>query len=305
LPEDKRQMMTKFFNSIKKLLAFDVGNLFKLADSDGNLEEAVIYDLYLDVLLEAVDDEDYSHMAGVRWNEPDPLDAAPMLKDPKLTVNAIFNTNYHKLVEIRVKTPDISFKGYVIDKINKPDTTIAKELKAKLLSVYPGDPPPFRWYRTTDDALREIEVIERGMTQTPSKKPALNKPANAYAPVVHPNPTRIEDLIKTTASHFDKNAANVISKLDRAQLTRVVAAGKEATKTMSIWDITKTIFLGYLALTALVTGASGLAAQVIGFLAVQGVNYLRKNKEQPQLRNRNTVKPIRTKDPLRIRNKVQ
>lgn len=289
----EQQLTPKFFEIIKKLLTLDIANLFRLADSGGDVEEAIINDLYIDVLKEAVDD-DYSHYTDVKWDDDEVIDLSPVLREPKLSVKSIFNTNYHKLLELKVKTPDISFRGYVIDKLSRSDAIIAKELRSRVKEMSPGDPPPFRWYRTTDDALRQIEVLERNISNDQLKKPSLKPQVDKS--VVHDNPISIEDLIPTVAKHYDKKAAEIISTLNRQQLAKVVSAGKEATKQMSMWTVAKTIFLGYLSLAALVKGSAGLAALVIGFLAVQGIDYLRKNKPEPQ-------KPQAPKEPLRIRQK--
>lgn len=285
----EQQLTPKFFEIIKKLLTLDISNLFRLADSGGDIEESIINDLYIDILKEAAE-EDFAHYTNIKWDDDDVIDANPILPEPKLSVKSIFNTNYHKLLELKVKTPDISFKGYIIDKLNRSDAIIAKELRARIKEMSPGDSPPFRWYRTTDDALRQIEVLEQNIANDQLKKPSL-KPA-IDKPVKHDNPTNIEELLPTVVKHYDPKAANVIAKLNRQQLKQVVSAGKEATKQMSIWSVVKTIFLGYLSLAALVNGSSGLAALVIGFLAVQGVNYLQKNKS-----------PQAPKEPSRIRQK--
>jgi hypothetical protein len=295
LPEDKRQM-AKFFDAIKKLLALDASSLFRLANDGGDVQESVVInDLYLDILKEAADNEDYGHMSSAQWSEPDPLELDPIIKDPTMAAKSVFNSNYHKVVEIRVKTPEVSFKGYVIDKLSRPDEEIAKELKEKLKNTASGGSPPFRWFRNVPDALREIDVLERSSAKDPLNKPSLKQPKQPKQQdrVVHPNPTSIEELLPKVVSHFNKGAVQEISNLDRRQLIEVVKAGKEATSAMSVWSIAKTLFLGYLSLAALVHGSSGLAALVIGFLAVQGINFLRTKKQSPQ-----TKQP-----PLRIRQK--
>lgn len=293
LPEDKRQM-AKFFDAIKKLLALDASSLFRLANDGGDVQESVVInDLYLDILKEAADNEDYGHMSSAQWSEPDPLELDQITKDPTMSAKTVLSSNYHKVVEIRVKTPEVSFKGYVVDKLDKSDNDIAKELKEKLKQTAPGGSPPFRWFRNTVDAFREISVLEQSMTTNPTKKPSLKQPKQQDKAVYHPNPISIEELLPKVVSHFDKAAVQEISNLDRRQLIEVVKAGKEATSSMSLWSIAKTLFLGYLSLAALVHGSSGLAALVIGFLAVQGINFLRTKKQSPQ-----TQQP-----PLRIRQK--
>ena len=288
LPNDKRQSVSKFFDIIKKILALDINSLFRLADAGGQVQETItINDLYLDVLCEAVRDEDYGHMERANFDEPDPLEMDPMLPKPVLNTKTIFRSNYHKLLEISVKTPDVSFKGYIIDTLDKSDQKIAKELRDKLALAKAGSPPPFRWFRNTDDALRELEVLERQKGGQPLKKPAVQK-APPTEPVKHGQPISYKDLLepkpmvpfeelmKPIATHYaDPETAAQVAQLDRQQLARAVEVGKTATKDYSTWSIFKKIFLGYLALQGVVNGMQGLAALTIGFLAVLGVETLR------------------------------
>lgn len=285
LPEDKRQTVSQFFSIIKKIFNLNINSLFRLADAGGEVQETIIInDLYLDVLCEAAGDEDYSHIQGPEFDEPDPI-----LPKPVLATKTIFRSNYHKLLEISVKTPDVAFRGYIIDTLDKSDQYIAKELREKIALAKKGSPPPFRWFRNTDDALRELEVMERQSGAQPLKKPAVQK----TPPVTHSQPISykellapdaapikahmsFEELIKPIAAHYtDHETAKQIVQLDRKQLIRAVEAGKEAVKASSAWAIFKKIFLGYLALQGFATGLRGLAALVIGFLAVQGIDYLR------------------------------
>lgn len=295
LPEDRRQTVSKFFNIIKKILALDVSSLFRLADAGGEVQETIIInDLYLDVLCEAADDEDYSHMQRAEFDEPDPLEMDPLLPKPILAAKTVFRSNYHKLLEISVKTPDVAFRGYVIDTLDKSDQRIAKELREKVALAKKGSPPPFRWFRNTDDALREMEVMERGSGQQPLKKPAVKKtppvePVKHHEPISYKDlleppkaaaqekaPISFEDLIKPIATHYtDPATAQQISQLDRKQLARAVEVGKQAVKTQPAWSLFKKIFLGYLALQGVATGMKGLAALVVGFLAVAGIDHLR------------------------------
>lgn len=294
LPEDKRQTVSKFFGIIKKILALDISSLFRLADAGGEVQETIIIsDLYWDVLCEAAGDEDYSHMQGAEFDEPDPLEMDPLLPKPVLAAKTVFRSNYHKLLEISVKTPDVAFRGYVIDTLDKSDQRISKELRDKVALAKKGSPPPFRWFRNTDDALREMEVLERQSGGQPLKKPAVKKappmePVHHGAPISYKElleppkaapakaPLNFEELIKPIAIHYaDPETAKQIGQLDRKQLARAVEVGKKAVKTQSPWSIFKKIFLGYLALQGIATGMSGLAALVIGYLAVTGIDYLR------------------------------
>ena len=303
ISEDNRAETAKVFAIIRKLLSIDVRSLFRLVDNGGEIGESIIVnDLFLDVLREAVGDEDYGHMQGMEFNEPDPLDANPVVKQPKLSIKTIFQTNYHKLLELRVKTPDISFKGYVIDKLTKSDASITRDLHNKIAAAKPGNPPPFRWFRSTDDALREMEVLERQQQQQPLTKPSM-KPAQpqqqqqAQQPQQQaqaqqqaqpaPEPIGVPEMARPVISHFGgAQAAKQLSGLDRKQFEQVVLAGKKSLKGKSSWTIFKSIFMGYLAMQAAITGLQGglqgIAALVIGFLAVQGVSAMGKKPEAPK-----------------------
>ena len=305
--EDKRAEAGKIFAIIRKLLSIDVRSLFRLVDNGGEIEESiVINDLFLDVLCEAVAaPEDYAHMQNVDAlsAEPDPLDMDPILEQPRLSIKTVFQTNYHKLLELQVKTKDVSFKGYVIDKLGRSDTSITRDIRNKIAMAKPGSPPPFRWFRTTDDALREMEVLERDISQQPQQQQLAKPPVKPVQPqqpaqqaqqppepqqaqnIQHPEPISIPELVKPVITHFGgAQATKQLAQLDRKQFEQAVLAGKKSLKGTSNWKIFRNIFFGYLSLQAAITGLQGgiqgIAALVIGYLAVRGLETLTK-KEPP------------------------
>ena len=168
----------------------------------------------------------------------------------------------------------------------------------RILRWQQGTPLPFRWFRNLVDAEQELEVRERKMTTDPIKKPRVDRP------IYHSQPTDIgglpaekdsrAELHKVMPVDVQKIAtevatkvggpevAKVVQTMDRQQLNKAAQVGQELIRQggSSRWELAKTVFLGYLSLAALVKGAPGLAALIIGYLAVKGVMYMRSRPNQ-------------------------
>lgn len=253
LTEDERSKLAKIIAAVKKFLSIDITSLFRFAETGGEVTESavIIHDLWPDVIKEAVED---------------------------ISVKTAGQGNYHKIVELRVKA---EFKGasgvyvgYVIERLTVDNDKIREYVTSSLADWTIGMPVPFRWFRSIEDATNELTAEERKLAAPPVKKPALSKKAVGGA--------NIHNVASAVSKHLGRpEIAETIAKLDRAQLMKIAQEGKQAAKGMGAWNLGKKIFLAYLGLGAIVTGIPGIAALVIGFLVVLGIDRI-KNKKNEQ-----------------------
>lgn len=170
--------------------------------------------------------------------------------------------NYYKVLEIRMPGDGFEYKGYLVAKLSMPNDRIAKALQAKMAGWKPGQPVPFTWYKTEDEALKAMSALE---TKAAGKIPS---PAQPIKQKVAKTP--VNEVASRMAERMgNEEAATEMMNSSSENIIHYAELGLK-TKKPDNWNMIKTIFLAWLALSALVTGAAGLAALVIGYLAVKG-----------------------------------
>jgi len=269
LSEEDRNILYKIIDKIKKLFSLNVRELFRLSDGGGEVEEEIIiYDLYKDVLEEAVNG---------------------------ITAKTVQQGNYFKIVRMTKATPPATYNGFIIERLGIDDEEIAMKWSS-------GPPSNIRWFKDIDDAARELDQMERQILtkNIPIVKPKLS--LRKLPKRVRPPKINVRKIASVMAAHMgDYDASKTISDMNDTELQQAAEVGKQSTS--SSWDVFKTVALAYLALTALVSGASGLAALIIGYLAVKGIDLMRRqdpnsgiHQKKLRLSTKSNVQPKDTAD---------
>lgn len=261
LSEEERSFITRIIDVIKRLLKLDIKGLFRMAEASGTVtsESVIVNDLWPDILCEALD---------------------------KVIAKTVFQGNYDKVVELKASYGGTTYRGYVIEKLDSPDTEIEKSIMQIMTTWKPGQPVPFQWYRTHDDALRALgqEETKQSAAGRPTEKPIVGKPISYKELLQDPTKTKVAPDIKQTAAAAATNMgrpdlANKIVKLDRDELERLAESGKHMVKQDSTWKTAKNIFLVWLALGALVTGPAGIAALIVGYFITKALEKAKFEKD--------------------------
>jgi hypothetical protein len=245
--------MKLIVDKIKKLLDIDIVDLFRLAHVGGDMtgESVIINDLWVDVIVEDMDN---------------------------ISLQTVVQGNKLKILEVSMSKDITIFKGYIIAKLDASNDKIIAYLKSKMVEWDQTKPLPFRWFKSLEDASKELEANERKLSGEILKKPELktsNKSSNESS-------IDANKVAAAMAEHIGRpQIAAQILKFNKDDFIKAASIGKEEVKRMSLWSVAKTIFLGYLALSTLATGIQGLAALVIGYLAVVGIDAMRNTTSNP------------------------
>lgn len=183
--------------------------------------------------------------------------------------------NYYKVVEVRMPGQGFEYKGFLVARLSVPNDKIAKALQAKMAGWKPGQPVPFDWYKTEAEALKVMgshEAKAAGKSPTPAQPIKQKVTKSSVA----------QTAAKMAEQMGNPEAAGEIIKMNNENIIRYADLGLK-NKTDDNWKVVKTVFLAWLALSALVTGAAGLAALVIGYLAVKGIEYSKKSRIKEDL----------------------
>ena len=244
IAEPNRSNYRAVVDAIKKFLGMDARDLYQFAQEGGSIEEdtIVIEGLTPQTILE---------------------------QEIKRVVQS---GNYAKTLEVRMMGPGgVVYKGFIVAKLEQPNERIEKAMQARMAEWKPGQKVPFDWYKTEAEALKVMANVE---AKAARKSPT---PAQPIKQKVSKPP--VNEVAAKMAEHMGaKEAAEEIRSMSSENLVKAAELGRRAPKSGN-WEIIKAISLGYLALTALVTGASGLAALVIGYLAVKGIEYSKRPRQ--------------------------
>lgn len=180
--------------------------------------------------------------------------------------------NYYKVLEIRLAGEGMAYKGFIVAKLGDPNDRIEKALQARMAGWKPGQPVPFKWYKTEDEALKAMSDSE---TREAGKSPSPARPMKQKVTKLPVNQT----AAKMAEYMGSQEAAEEILKMSNENIVKFADLGIKAKESGDGWKIAKTVFLAYLALAALVTGGAGLAALVLGYLVVKGWEYSKKSRQ--------------------------
>ena len=242
--EPDRRIYQSVLDAIKRFFGMSPRDLYQFATEGGSIEEDTII---IDSLI-------------------------PQLIVEQQVHRVVQSGNYAKVLEIRMPGPGFAYKGFIVTKLGLPNSEVEKALQARMTNWKPGDPVPFKWYKTESEALKamsDAETKAAGKAPTPAKPPkqkVSKKPVNELA-------------AKMAQQMGNQEAAGEIVNMTPENIIKFADLGIKTKKPGDTWKMAKTVFLAYLALSALVTGAAGLAALVIGYLAVKGWEASRRLKE--------------------------
>jgi hypothetical protein len=180
--------------------------------------------------------------------------------------------NYFKALEIRLHGDGFAYKGFIVSKLGHTNDKIEHELQSRMAGWKPGQPVPFKWYKTEDEALKAMGAAE---TNAAGKSPSPARPIKQKVTKLPVN----QIAAKMAQQMGAQEAADEILKMSSENIVKYADLGMKAKEPGDGWKMAKTIFLSYLALAALVTGAAGLAALVLGYLAVKGWEYSKKSRQ--------------------------
>lgn len=242
--EPDRGTYRAVIDAIKKFLGMSPRDLYQFATEGGSIEEnlVVIESLTPQAILEQ-------------------------------EVRRVVQTgNYYKVLEIRMAGVNMEYKGFIVAKLSMPNERIAKALQARMAGWKPGQPVPFDWYKTEAEALKAMSAVE---SKAAGKAPSPAQPIKQKV-----SKTPVNEVASRMAEHMgNETAATEMLNSSSENIIKYADLGLKTKKDTSNWKMVKTIFLAWLALSALVTGAAGLAALVIGYLAVKGYEATKGIKE--------------------------
>lgn len=231
-------------DAIKKFLGMNARDLYQFANEGGSIEENTI-------VIEGL---------------------TPQTIIEQEIKRVVQSGNYAKVLEVRMAGPEgVVYKGFIVVKLSDSNEKIEKVLKARMGSWAPGQPVPFTWYKTEQEALKALGTVE---AKAASKSPTPAQPIKQK--VSKPS---VNKLAAKMAEHMGaQEAAQEIATMSPENIVKLADLGMSTNKPKDNWKMVKTVFLGWLTLSALASGAAGLAALIIGYLAVKG--YERRQRPQ-------------------------
>lgn len=231
----ERNTYRSIIDAIKRFFNMDARDLYQFAAEGGSIEEnlVVIESLTPQVILE------------------------------QQVYRTVQSGNYAKVLEIRMPGEGFAYKGFIVVKLEQPNERIEKALQSRMAGWKPGQPVPFDWFKTEAEALKAMSEVE---TRAAGKSPTPAKPIKQKV-----TKTPVNQIAARMAQQMGaQEAADEIVKMSSQNIIKFADLGLKTKQPGDSWKMVKTVFLAYLVLAALVTGAAGLAALVIGYLAVKG-----------------------------------
>lgn len=237
-----RQRYTTMFDTIQQLLDLPVEDLLDFAEQGGTVEEGrlVIPNMRIEALSEGI------------------------------IKREVQTGNYTRTLEIEFMGGASTHRGYVVVGISEPDQKVESSLQKRLQNWTPGQPTPFPWFPTEEDALKMAGKLEAKLAREagqPAKPPKAGKQPRA----------NVRQAASSMALRMNRpNISPEIAKASREQLMQYANAGKQVAKDNK-WQMAKFIFLSWLALSTFVTGIAGIAALIVGYYIVKGIDHARQS----------------------------
>lgn len=242
-----RQRYSTMFDTIQQLLDLPVEDLLDFAEQGGTVEEGklIIPNMRIEALSEGI------------------------------IKREVQTGNYTRTLEIEFMGGSSAHRGYVVVGIGEPNDKVEGSLQKRLEGWVPGQPTPFPWFPTEEDALKMAGKLEAKLAREagqPAKPPKAAKQPKA----------NVRQAASSMARRMNRvNISPEIAQASREQLMQYAKMGKQAS-TDSTWKMAKYIFLSWLALSAFATGIAGVAALIVGYYIVKGIDHARQS-QPPQI----------------------
>lgn len=248
----ERDTYRSIIDAIKRFFSMDARDLYQFATEGGSIEEGL-------VVIESL---------------------TPQTILEQQVHRTVQTGNYFKVLEVRMPGEGLTYKGFIVVKLNQPNERIEKALQARMAGWKPGTPVPFEWFKTEAEALKDMSERE---TKAAGKSPTPARPIKQKVTKAPVNQIAAKMAQKMGA----QEAADEIVNMSSENIIKYADLGMK-TKPADNWGMVKTVFLTYLSLAALVTGGAGLAALVLGYLAVKGYEAYRKGQIKEDLDDKDT-----------------
>jgi hypothetical protein len=202
----------------------------------------------------------------------------------KIGVKTVKSGNYQKMVEIRVTQDNVVYKGYSILGMGQSNQDAAQLIANMMKKWSPGQAVPFRWWRTVEDAAREM-----GKREQVAAAEVAPSPGKPRVPAMPEPPPELDEVTQRVAQQTgNPDIARHARRMSRAELLKAAKEGQEVVKDNK-WGSLKQILLTSLGLYAIVQGGwAGIAAVVLAYYAVQGIKKARETspgERQPDVKD--------------------